>query len=123
MEPYLFIPLVVMAAPVLIVVIVLRYRYLQMQARYRTLIELADKHVELPVALLDDSSAVFSERRRALVLISSGLGLSLTLMALPLHFDDGQSVSTLWGLGVLPLMTGLGYLASWWLNQRGGTRG
>ena len=41
-----------------------------------------------------------------------------TLLALPVHFDDGQSVGNLWGLGLLPLMIGLGYLASWWLNQR-----
>jgi hypothetical protein len=28
-------------------------------------------------------------------------------------------VGSLWGLGLLPLMIGLGYLASWWLNRRG----
>jgi hypothetical protein len=119
---YLFIPLIVMAAPVLIVTIVLGYRDRQTQARYRTLLQLADKGVELPPQLLVEPHIVFSERRRALVLIAAGLGVMATFVALPGHFDDGQSLAGLWGLGLLPLMIGLGYLASWWLNQRGDVR-
>jgi len=42
---------------------------------------------------------------------------------LPGQFEDGHSLHELWGLGLLPLMTGLGYLASWWLNRRGDVRG
>lgn len=121
---YLFlIPLVVMAAPVLIVLTVLRYRYRQTQARYQALMQLADKGVELPTQLLVEPQIAYSERRRALVLISGGIGLMLTLLALPGQFDNGHSVRELWGLGLLPLMTGLGYLASWWLNRRGDVRG
>ena len=121
---YLFlIPLVVMAAPVLIVLMVMRYRYQQTQARYSTLLQLADKGVQLPTQLLLDPQIAYSERRRALVLISSGIGLMLTLLVLPGEFDNGHSIHELWGLGVLPLMTGLGYLTSWWLNQRGDVRG
>lgn len=121
---YLFlIPLVVMAAPVLIVLTVLRYRYRQTQARYQALMQLADKGIELPTQLLVEPQIAYSERRRALVLISSGIGVMLTLLALPGQFDDGHSVRELWGLGLLPLMTGLGYLASWWLNHRGDPRG
>ena len=119
----LLIPLVVMMAPALIVLMVMRYRYQQTQARYSTLLQLADKGVELPAQLLLDPQVAYSERRRALVLISSGLGVMLTLLALPGQFDNGHSVRDLWGLGVLPLMTGLGYLASWWLNRRGEARG
>jgi hypothetical protein len=119
----LLIPLVVMAAPVLIALMVMRYRYQQTQARYRTLLQLADKGVELPPQLLVEPQMAYSERRRALVLISSGLGVMLTLLALPGELDGGHSIRGLWGLGLLPLMTGLGYLASWWLNQRGDVRG
>lgn len=121
MEPiFLLIPLVVMASPVLIALIVLSYRYRQTQARYRTLLALADKGVELPPHLLTEPRTLFSERRRALVLISGGVGLMLTLVALPGDFD-GLSIRSLWGLGLLPLTTGLGYLASWWLNRHGQT--
>ena len=124
MEPVeLFLPLIMLSAPVLIVLIVLRYRYQQTQERYRTLLQLAEKGVELPTQLLVEPHIAYSERRRALVLISGGIGLMLTLLALPGHLDDGHSVHELWGLGLLPLMTGLGYLASWWLNRRGDVRG
>jgi hypothetical protein len=124
MDSFLFlIPLVVMAAPVLIVLMVMRYRSQQTQARYRTLLQLADKGVELPTQLLVEPQIAYFERRRALVLISGGIGLMLTVLALPGQLDNGHSIRELWGLGLLPLMTGLGYLASWWLNQRGDVRG
>ena len=119
MDFFLLIPVVVMAAPVLIVLTVLRYRYRQTQARYQALMQLADKGVELPPQLLVEPQIAYSERRRALVLISSGLGLMVTLLVLPGEFDHGRRVSEFWGLGLLPLMTGLGYLASWWLNHDG----
>jgi hypothetical protein len=119
----IFIPLIVMSAPVLIVLILLRYRYLQTQARYRTLLQLADKGVELPLQLLVEPSILYSERRRALVLIGGGLGLMAMFLALPGQLDNGRSIGSLWGLGLLPLMIGLGYLASWWLNRRENVRG
>jgi hypothetical protein len=115
---YIFIPLVVLTAPVLIVLILLRYRYQQTQARYRTLLQLADKGVDLPSQLLVEPNVVYSERRRALVLIGGGLGLMAMFLALPGQLDNGLSIRSLWGLGLLPLMIGLGYLASWWLNWR-----
>lgn len=120
---FIFIPLVVMLAPVLIALILLRYRYLQTQARYRTLMQLADKGVELPPQLLVEPQVAYCERRRALVLIGVGLGLMAMLLALPGQLDSGRSIGSLWGLGLLPLMTGLGYLASWWLNRREDPRG
>jgi hypothetical protein len=122
MEFY-FIPFVVMLAPVLIVLILLVYRNQQTQARYRTLLQLADKGVPLPPELLVEPHVVYSERRRALVLIGSGLGLMATRLALPGQSGTGHSPGSLWGLGLLPLMIGMGYLASWWLNQRDSRRG
>ncbi len=120
---FLVIPFVVMLAPVLIVIIVLRYRKEQTQARYRTLLQLADKGVELPHDLLIEPYTAYSERRRALVLISGGLGVMAMFLALPFQLDSGQRIAGLWGFGLLPLMTGLGYLASWWLNRRDDMRG
>lgn len=123
MNPEIFIPFVLMLAPVLIVLIVLRYRHQQAKTRYEALVQLADKGVELTPQLLAEPHVVYSERRRALVLISAGIGLMVTFIALPGRFDNGLNVGSLWGLGLLPLMIGLGYLASWWLNRRGDTRG
>jgi len=113
----------VMTAPVLIVLILLRYRHQQTQARYRTLLQLADKGVELPSQLLVEPDLAYSERRRALVLIGAGLGLMAMFLALPSPSGDGPGAHGLWGLGLLPLMIGLGYLASWWLNWREQARG
>ncbi|MCQ4165895.1 DUF6249 domain-containing protein [Tahibacter harae] len=121
---FIFIPLIVLSAPVLIVLITLRYRDRQTQARYRTLLQLADKGVELPPQLLLESQPGDVERRRALVLIGGGLGVMAMFLSLPGQFDgNGMHVSQLWGLGLLPLMTGLGYLASWWFNRRERARG
>lgn len=120
---YFLIPLVVMSAPVLIILIVLRYRYRQTQARYHALLQLADKGVELPPQLLLEPQLEYSERRRALVLIGGGLGLMAMFLTLPGQLDSGLGINRLWGIGLLPLLTGLGYLASWWLNQRDNVRG
>lgn len=119
---FLFIPLVLTGAPVIIVLIVLRYRFLQTRARYQALMQLADKGVDLPPQLLLEPREVYCERRRALVLIGAGLGLMAMFLALPGQLDNGVGISRLWGVGLLPLMIGLGYLASWWLNRRGDMR-
>lgn len=119
---FLFIPVVVMLAPVLIVLIVLRYRYLQAQARYTALLALADKGVDLGAQLLEPPAADV-QRRHGLVLVGGGLGLMAMFLALPGSFDSGLAVSRLWGIGLLPLATGLGYLASAYLDRRDGMRG
>ncbi|WP_084583238.1 DUF6249 domain-containing protein [Sphingomonas azotifigens] len=106
-----------MLAPVLIALIFFRYRRLQVEARYRALVQIAEKGVELPALLLADPQANFSERRRGLVLVAAGLGIMAMVVALPFRLDDGRSIASLWGIGLLPLMTGLGYLASWWFSR------
>lgn len=119
----LFIPGVVMLTPVAILLIFLRYRTELTKERYRTLLQLAEKGVELPHDLLIEPRTADSDRRRALVLMGGGLGLMAMFLALPFELHGGQRIASLWGLGLLPLMTGLGYFASWWLNRRDDMRG
>ena len=119
----IIVPAVVMLAPVLILLIFLRYRTTLTKARYQTLLQLAEKGVELPEGLLAEPHGPDADRRRALVLISGGLGVMAMLIALPIEFESGQRIASLWGLGLLPLMTGLGYLGNWWLNRRDDMRG
>lgn len=120
---YIFIPLAVMTAPILVTLLLLRHRHRQTQARYQTLLQLADKGVALPPQLLVEPDVAHADRRRALVLICGGLGLMAMFLALPATSEDGPGAHGLWGLGLLPLMIGLGYLASWWLDWREQARG
>jgi len=113
-----FIPAVVMVTPIAILLIFLRHRAQQTQERYRTLLALADKGVELPHDLLVQAQDPDADRRRALVLVGSAFGVMAMFIALPFELHDGTRISSLWGIGLLPLLTGLGYLASWWLNRR-----
>jgi len=119
----LFIPGVVMLTPVAILLIFMRYRTAQTRERYKTLLQLADKGVELPPQLLIEPLPADADRRRGLVLMGAGIGMMGMFAVLPVEFENGQQLSDLWGLGLLPLMTGLGYLANWWLNRRDDMRG
>jgi len=119
----LFIPGVVMLTPVAILLIFMRYRTAQTRERYKTLLQLADKRVELPPQLLIEPLPADADRRRGLVLMGAGIGMMGMFAVLPVEFENGQQLSDLWGLGLLPLMTGLGYLANWWLNRRDDMRG
>lgn len=122
MNTEIFIPFVLMLTPVLIVFFVLRYRQQQTKTRYEALVQLADKGVTLTPQLLAEPQAPYSERRRALVLIGTGLGIMVMFFALPGGFANNYRFASLWAIGLLPLFIGLGYLASWWLNRRGGGR-
>ena len=119
----LFLVALVMLTPVAILLVFLRYRTNITRERYRTLLQLADRGIELPHELMAEPQVPHADRRRGLVLVAGGLGVIAMFVALPFEFHDGQRISTLWGLGLLPLITGLGYVASWWLNQRDAMRG
>lgn len=121
MQPQFIILFVLGFAPIAIVLIVLRYRYQQTQARYKAVMHLVDKGVAPPAELLIEPRVDFCERRRALVLISIGVGIIAMFAAMPMPYDNGRGIRELWGIGLLPLITGFGYLTSWWLNRRDDT--
>lgn len=112
------IPLFVLALPLAIIVLTLRFLRQQTDARYRTLLQLAEKGADLPLDVLASRRRPQDDRRRAIVLISGGLGLMLCLLALPVQTEHGQSIGEIWGVGLLPVMMGLGYLLNWWLETR-----
>lgn len=120
MLPMLVIPALVLLPPVLIIALVLRYRRTRAEMRYQFLLKLAESGVALPATLPGEATPQQCDRRRALVLLSGGIGLSTTLMALPLNYHVGHPLAELWGLGLLPFTLGLGYLANWMLSRRGG---
>lgn len=121
--PMFIIPALVLLPPVLITALVLRYRRARAEMRYQFLLKLAESGTPLPSTLPGEATPQQCDRRRALVLLSGGLGLSTMLIALPVHYHVGRPVSELWGLGILPVALGLGYLGNWLLTRRGGGRG
>lgn len=121
--PMLIIPAAVMLAPVLITALVLRYRRTRSEMRYRLLLQLAEMGVALPAALPGEATPQHCDRRRALVLLAGGIGLSTMLLSLPLEYHVGHRVAELWGLGILPVVLGLGYLGNWYLARRGDAHG
>jgi peptidoglycan/LPS O-acetylase OafA/YrhL len=114
------IPLFVLALPLAIIILSLRFVRQQTDARYRTLLQLAEKGADLPLDVLAEHRRPQDDRRRAIVLLSGGLGLILCLLALPVQTEHGQSIGEIWGVGLLPVMMGLGYLLNWWLETRAG---
>jgi hypothetical protein len=121
--PMLVIPALLMLPPILITALVLRYRRARAEMRYRFLLQLVESGVALPATLPGEATPQQCDRRRALVLLAGGIGLSATLVSLPLHYHVGRPLSELWGLGILPVALGLGYLVNWLLTRRGGVRG
>lgn len=115
----LIIPALVLLPPVLVAALVLQYRRRRAEMRYRLLLQLAEKGVALPATLPGETTPQQCDRRRALVLLSGGIGLSAMLLTLPLHYHVGRPVAELWGLGLLPITLGLGYLGNWFLSRRG----
>lgn len=110
--------LVAIIGPVMLLLRLMRHQTRQKEQRYRFLLELADRQQPLPAELLTEPTPTESDRRRGLVLVSAALGVWLSLQLLPLEYSEGHRLGELWGLACLPLMVGLGYLASWWLGQR-----
>lgn len=121
--PVMIIPAVLMLGPVLITFLVLRYRRARAAMRYRFLLQLAESGAALPATLPGEAAPQHCDRRRALVLLAAGIGLSVMLLALPLEFPRGHAIGELWGLGILPVALGLGYLGNWYLSRRGSAHG
>lgn len=117
--PMLVIPALILLPPILITALVLRYRRTRAEMRYRFLLQLAESGVALPASLPGEPTPQHCDRRRALVLLAGGIGLSVTLLCLPLEFPRGHRLAELWGLGILPVALGLGYLGNWYLARRG----
>lgn len=116
--PMLVIPLMGALLPILITALVLRYRRTRAERRYRFLLKLAESGVALPATLPGEATPQHCDRRRALVLLAGGIGLSATLVSLPLDYAVGHRLAELWGLGILPVVLGLGYLGNWYLARR-----
>jgi hypothetical protein len=98
--------------PLAIVLLVLRHRRSMASLKQKTVLELIERGAAIPPELLADSSwsTPNGDLRRGMVLSFTGIGT--IAFAFTLHNHEG------WGLGLLPLFAGLGYLITWRLGKR-----
>jgi hypothetical protein len=103
--------LFVSSAVVAIVLIVSRHRREQATLQHKTAVELAQRGLPLPPQLLADTSIsrLYSDLRTGLVLTALGVGAIAFALTLPRH--------PAWGLGLIPLFAGLGYILTWLLGK------
>ena len=93
--------------PLAIVLVVLRHRRRLTELKLKTLADLAQRGTEVPYALLLGTPRPHtdSDLRIGMVLASTGIGALLFAFTLPEH--------PAWGVGLLPLFAGLGFLVTW----------
>ena len=103
---------IVFGCPVAIVAILLFYRYRKNVLLHRTLAAMIEKGTPIPPGLLADEKekkAPRSDLRRGVMLTAIGAGLAIFFLA---QKEDA------WGLGMIPLLIGAGYLIMWRLEQK-----
>lgn len=100
------------AAIVAIIWIVSLHRRAQAALKHKTALELVQRGVPLPPGLLADNrvSRLYSDLRTGLVLTGLGCGVIAFCLTGP-----GRLV---WGLGLIPLFAGLGFLTTYLVGRR-----
>jgi hypothetical protein len=112
--------------PLLIIFFVCYFRYLRRREALATVREYLNKGLPVPPELLDGGGAAASfstyplKRRksdltRGFQLTFIGLGITLALLVADPH-------SSTWGWGLIPMIMGIGYLLSGWVQNRSATK-
>ena len=106
---------IVFACPVMIVAVILIYRYRRNQLLHKTLASMIDKGVPIPPELLRPETPAQKEPRNDLRggLVLVGVGLGLIFFFLAMH-------NQVWGVGFIPLLIGVGRLIAWKLAPKNG---
>ena len=95
-----------------VVCAVLFARFRRERQLHETLRQMIDRGVDIPPALLVPPQVKPNDRRRGVILIALGVGISAFLFLVDGN-DDGA-----WGLGLVPAFLGAGYLLASYLGQR-----
>jgi hypothetical protein len=114
-QSVLIVLLLLCLTPLAILLVVLRHRRAIAALKQKTVLELLERGAAVPPEMLADASMTTrdGDLRRGLVLSLTGVGAILFALTLPRHDE--------WGLGLLPLFAGLGYLITWLLDRRSGS--
>jgi hypothetical protein len=106
--------LTIFGAPVLIVGLILYFRFSRQRALHRTVRMMVEKGQPVPEALLNPPPAQRqrSDVRRGVILTMIGVGLMVFLAAA----NDWEGGA--WTLGFIPFLIGVGYLLVWKLDAK-----
>lgn len=89
--------------------LVLKHREQRRERQYEVLLKLTEQGAPVPPNLLDAAQPQPDDLRRGIVLVFSGAGLSAFLLTLTDH--------SAWGIGLIPIFAGVGYILSWKLAR------
>jgi hypothetical protein len=105
--------ILVFGTPIIIVIAILIHKSKRTQRIHQTVVALAEKGLPIPPELFVDKPAADSTSplQRGVVLIAVGAGLTVFFLSLP-------DRNTAWGIGMIPLLIGVGYLIVWRLEGR-----
>ena len=105
--------ILVFGTPVIIVLAILMHRARRTQRIHETVLKLAEKGLPIPPDLFIDRPPedMRSSLHKGVVLIAVGLGLTIFFLTLPER-------NVPWGVGMIPLLIGIGYMIVWWLESR-----
>lgn len=104
----LLVPIGSMIAVVVLVVVVMEYRHRNGRQLHDTIVRLSEKGLPVPPELLAAPSSPKSRLFWACTLIGFGAGLVIYFLA--------QGTNE-WGIGAIPLATGLAQLVAWKLEK------
>ena len=109
--------ILVFGTPVIIVIAILIHKAKRTQRIHQTVVALAEKGLAIPPDLFVDKPAAESSSplQKGVLLIAVGAGLTIFFLSMP-----GRHAS--WGVGVIPLLIGVGYLIVWKLEGKKGDK-
>lgn len=105
--------ILVFGTPVVIVIAILIHKARRTRAIHDTVMRLSEKGLPIPPELFvdrrpEDPSSALS---KGIILIAVGLGLTIFFLTI-------QDRHAPWGVGMIPLLIGVGYLIVWKLESR-----
>jgi hypothetical protein len=105
--------ILVFGMPIIIVIAILIHKSKRTQRIHQTVVALAEKGLPIPPELFIDKPAADSASplHRGVILIAVGAGLTIFFLSMP----DRDAP---WGVGMIPLLIGVGYLIVWKLEGK-----
>ncbi|MEO8134998.1 MAG: DUF6249 domain-containing protein [Betaproteobacteria bacterium] len=103
----------IFGTPIIIVIAILVHKATRTRRIHQTVVALAEKGLPIPPDLFVDrpSADTTSSLHKGVILIAVGAGLTIFFLSTP-------SRQGLWGVGIIPLLIGVGYLIVWKLEGK-----